>query len=290
MNSPSAVRTEAVMGTLVKIQVLAADAEAAVDRAFGWFREIEARCSRFQPGSELMQLSARAGEAVTASAMVFEAVQFSLALAEETGGAFDPTVGRAMEERGYNREFRAGTPIHTPSARGASFRDVSLDRQRRTITLRRPLGLDLSAVAKGLAIDAAARELAPLRDFAIDAGGDLYLAGSNTHGEPWSVGIRHPTEDGLLATLRISGQAVCTSATNERGQHLLDARTGQPACSLVSATVVAPHAMLADALATAAFVLGPAEGIALLERAGVEGLLVTPDLAHHTTPGWRHAA
>ena len=56
-------------------------------------------------------------------------------------------------------------------------------------TLHRPLTLDLGAVAKGLAVDAAARELAPFRNFAIDAGGDLYLGGCNDHGERWTVGI-----------------------------------------------------------------------------------------------------
>ena len=63
---------------------------------------------------------------------------------------------------------------------------MRLDPDRRTITLRRPLTLDLGAVAKGLAVDMAARELEPFRDFAIDAGGDLYLGGSNPQGEPWS--------------------------------------------------------------------------------------------------------
>ena len=72
--------------------------------------------------------------------------------------------------------------------------------------------LDLGAVAKGLAIDAAARELQPFGDFAIDAGGDLYLGGRNPDGAPWSVGIRHPRLDGrLIDSLRVSNKAVCTS-------------------------------------------------------------------------------
>ena len=86
------VRTEVLMGTLVTIDVLRADADAAIDRAFHWFREIESRCSRFDEHSELMQLTARVGEPVAASPMLFEAVRFALCVAEDTGGAFDPTM------------------------------------------------------------------------------------------------------------------------------------------------------------------------------------------------------
>ena len=134
------------------------------------------------------------GVAVPASAILYEAVQFALAVAEESGGAFDPTVGSAMETRGFNREYRSGRPVRTAPARSSSatYRDVRLDPQRKTITLLRPLLLDLGAVAKGLAIDMAAHELRPFENFAINAGGDLYIGGHNPRGGPWSVGIRHP--------------------------------------------------------------------------------------------------
>jgi len=150
--------------------------------------------------------------------------------------------------------------------------------------LRRPLTLDLGAVVKGLAVDLAARELQPFRDFAIDAGGDLYLGGYNERGAPWRVGIRHPRNPGeLIGTVDVSDRAVCTSGDYERTSpdgrhHILDPRTGVPATSVASATVVASGAMLADALATAAFVLGPREGIALLDRLGLDGVIVTPEL------------
>ena len=91
-----------------------------------------------------------------------------------------------------------------PSA-DVSFRDVTIDETAQTVTLQRPLLLDLGAVAKGLAVDLAARELAPLRDFAIDAGGDLYLGGTNRDGQPWSIGIRHPRQPGAcIAAVRVS--------------------------------------------------------------------------------------
>lgn len=300
------------MGTLVTIHVVRPNADDAIERAFGWFREIESRCSRFDQQSELAQLTMHVGEPVTASPILFEAVRFALSVAEETGGAFDPTVGHRMEARGFNREDRTGRTVRTPVAPedDVSYRDVEVDVARRTISLRRPLLLDLGAVAKGLAIDAAARELNSFKDFAIDAGGDLYLGGLNPQSEPWSVGIRHPRIDReLIDSVRVSDKAVCTSgdyervvvvqslrggraepdrtrrATAESEHHILDPRTGASPSGVASVTVVGPNALLADALATAAFVLGPVEGLRLLERHGVEGLILTPALERIETSG-----
>jgi thiamine biosynthesis lipoprotein len=289
------------MGTLVTMEIPAAvahpGAEAALERAFGWFYQVEACCTRFDPASELMRLTANIGVPTPASAILFESVQFALKVAEETGGAFDPTVGRRMEADGFNQEHRTGAIIHTPFEAAqiepgddVSYRDVLLDPGRATITLLRPLILDLGAVAKGLAVDMAARELEPFQDFSIDAGGDLYLGGSGPRGEPWCVGIRHPRQDhALIASLRVSNQAVCTSGDYERGRHIVDPRAHAPAGSVASATVIAPGAMLADALSTAVFVLGPLEGLALLDRMGVDGLIVTPDLKQYQTGALCHA-
>jgi thiamine biosynthesis lipoprotein len=292
------------MGTLVTIEVLiprgaaGTSAQQAIERALGWFREIEKRCTRFDAASELMRLAARPGQAVVVSPMLFEAIRFARLVAEETGGAFDPTAGHRMMARGFDREHRSGRPIHLDiePAPDADWRDIELDPDRLTITLRRPLIPDLGAVAKGLAIDTAAQELKPFVNFAIDAGGDLYMSGTNRFDKPWIVGIRHPRrKDEVLESLRISGQAVCTSGDYERSgadgrSHILDPRTGAVAERVASATVIAPLAMLADALATAVFVLGPDEGIRLLDRMGVAGIIVTPDLARYETGSLPHAA
>jgi thiamine biosynthesis lipoprotein len=223
--------------------------------------------------------------------MLFEAVRFALKVANETDGAFDPTVGSRMSARGYNRHYRTGATIDAPGAEGASFRDVVLDANHQTILLRRPLTLDLGAVAKGLAVDAAACELQPFRDFCIDAGGDLYFGGCNLAGKPWRVGIRHPrSREAVVDRFEVTDCAVCTSGDYERGAHILDPRDAAPtARRLASATVMAPTAMLADALATAAFVLGPEHGIALLDRMGVQGLLITPELEQLRTKSFGRA-
>jgi FAD:protein FMN transferase len=291
------------MGTVVSIEVVghgASETERAcraerVQRAADWFREIENCCSRFDPESELRRLTSHVGAPVPVSAMLFAAVEFALAVAEESGGAFDPTVGQRMEARGFDRHYQTGriasSGVATSDA--VSWRDVLLEADARTITLARPLVLDLGAVAKGLAVDTAARELEPFENFAVDAGGDLYLGGHNAEGAPWSVGIRHPraqSRSELIETLRVSNTAVCTSGDYERksasaegAHHIMDARTGGSADALASVTVVASSAMVADALATAAFALGPVDGLRFLECQGVRGLLITPSLERFET-------
>ena len=293
------------MGTIVTIEVVRPDAGAAIDRALGWFRHVEATCSRFDPQSELFQLTAHVGQAVPVSTMLFEAIRFAVHVATVTNGAFDPAIGSAMQQRGFNREHRSGNepPVITPEDT-PTYSDVVVDDERRTVMLRRPLLLDLGAVAKGLAVDLAARELQPFEDFAIDAGGDLYLGGLNREREPWTVGIRHPREaGGVIASVSLSNRAICTSGNYERGEHILDPRparrTRRPrrptrdtpgrrtrVGNAASVSVIAASAMLADALSTAAFVLGPVAGLRLLETMSVDGLIVASDLTMSTTPGW----
>ena len=140
--------------------------------------------------------------------------------------------------------------------------------------------------------------MAEFRDFAIDAGGDLYLGGCNTDGGPWRVGIRHPRRpEEVIARVAVSNRAVCTSGGYERPMvgkagehHVLDPHTGRSPRGVTSATVIAPHAMMADALATAAFVLGPEKGLDLLDRAGAEGLIVTAELTEFRTRALGDAA
>jgi FAD:protein FMN transferase len=295
------------MGTVVSVRVAGgapAERPQRVQRALGWFAQVESVCSRFDADSELRRLCAHVGTPVPVSALLFEVLQFALAVAAASDGAFDPTLGALGEARGFDRHWQSGLPTKATrdGRRTIGWRTVVLDARQHTVMLREPLLLDLGAVAKGLAIDLAARELADCEDFAIDAGGDLYLAGSNSAGEPWSVGLRDPSSpDAVFARLRVRNQSVCTSGDYARASsdgvstHLIDpasvdaaagdAATVDAATRAISATVVAPQAMVADALATAAYILGPTRGIALLEQQGVQGLIVSADATHVMTRG-----
>ncbi len=287
----------AAMGTVVSIMLAGGEPARHADgaaRGLAWFSRVEAVCSRFDEDSELRQLCRHVNVPVPVSELLFEALQFACAVAEASDGAFDPTVGAVMETLGFDRHWRTDdrSPSLTAPIATGTWRDVELDPATHTVTLARPLLLDLGGLAKGLAIDLAAKELAEFEHFAIDAGGDLYLSGCNGEGMPWSVGVRDPRlADAFIARLRARNVAVCTSGDYERrtamgdAHHLVDPRTTTSAADAISATVVASHAMVADALATAAFVLGPARGIALLERHGVEGLIVGADRARAETTG-----
>jgi thiamine biosynthesis lipoprotein len=170
---------------------------------------------------------------------------------------------------------------------------VILDQRNRTIRLAKPLILDLGAVAKGMAVDWAARELASLEGFVIDAGGDLFVKGFNEWGKPWRIGVRHPVnQKETIASFQLTDAAVCTSGSYERispnradTYHLIDPGTGRSRSNMLSCTVIAPFAMMADAFSTAAFLLGPQRGNELLKEVGLDGLWITSSLKMYHTEG-----
>ncbi len=290
----SQARTAVYMDTLVTIEVVEPapdDVAARIEAAFGWFARVEAVCSRFDPESDLSQLCRQPGVEVRVDPLLYRAIEFALSVARASGGAFDPTVGRTLAAQGFDTNYRTGERTVSEAAATGGLDDVVLDASARTVLLRRPLTLDLGAVAKGFAIDLAAHELRGCPNFAINAGGDLYLAGNNPDGEPWRIGIRHPRiPEAILTEVAVSGVAVCTSGDYDRprpdgqpGHHIVEPRSGRSASGVASVTVIALTAMLADALGTAAFVLGPERGIAFLEAQGVDGLIISADLAQHAT-------
>ena len=289
-------KTAIAMDTLITIEVVgvgAAEAERAVDRALGWFREVEARCTRFDPKSELRLLCAQPGRSIAVSPLLFRVVEFAVSVAEATGGAFDPTVGALLARTGFDRNYVTGVrePCPAESTRSVTYKAVILDGERHTIELGEPLVLDLGAIAKGFAIDLAMAELAEFESAAVEAGGDLRVRGMNAEGRSWRVGIRHPRHAGTLAeVVALSDAAICTSADDERvtagGHHIFEPQGQYSARGIASSTVIAPTAMAADAFATAALVLGPGAGIAFLEEQGVEGMLLTPALERVATVGF----
>ncbi|WNQ12830.1 FAD:protein FMN transferase [Paenibacillus aurantius] len=284
-------RTKWYMDTFVDIQAVPGrgvteEAAAGIERAFGAFRKVEQACSRFSPDSELMTICrlTPAGTPVSVSPLLYEPLQFALELAEWTGGRFDPSLGGRMEGLGFNRHYLTGETMRSAVSGSATYRDIVLNGEDRSVTLLQPLVLDLGAVAKGFAIDLAARELAGLQGFRINAGGDLYAGGVNEQGRPWEIGIRHPfKQESTIWEMTLSDQAVCTSGGYERPSplqpgthHLIDPPTGRSPGEWASCSIIAPYAMMADALATAVFVMGR-EGLGLVEEAEAAAVLVTSD-------------
>jgi thiamine biosynthesis lipoprotein len=236
-------------------------------------------------------MNAAAGQTMTVSPQLVRLVSASLALAERSGGLFDPTVLRSLEAAGYDRSFEsvgAGEP-RQPGCAGSdpgSWRDVQLDLKARTITLAPGMGIELGGIGKGWAVDRMAAIIgAP---GLVNAGGDLFAAGRPHDAEAWMVGVEdpfHPERD--LAVLAVRDRGVATSTTLRRrwfngeawAHHLIDPRTGAPSTSdACQVTVVAGSAMLADYHAKVALLLGVDEGLRYLEsQDAVEGLMVAPD-------------
>jgi thiamine biosynthesis lipoprotein len=144
--------------------------------------------------------------------------------------------------------------------------------------------LDPSGIVKGWAVQRAGEMLrlaGSIRHF-INAGGDIVVRDS------WRVGIQHPWErDKVAAVVEAHDCGIATSGRYERGDHVIDPRTGEPATVLASVTVIGPDLAIADAFATAVVVLGPEEGMRwLATRVGYEGMAITDDHVVIVTPGF----
>jgi thiamine biosynthesis lipoprotein len=287
-----------LLGTLVEIHLPRADraAREAVTAAFAEMARIEALMSPRIASSDVARLSA-AADPLEVAPETAEVIALGLDVAARSGGAFDLTLGRLKalwDIEGEVPRVPGRAEIAVVLA-GIGPTALRLDGLR--VSKAQPdLAVDLGGIAKGYAIDRAIAVLAQagIAQASVNAGGDLRLLGSRGE-RPWRIGIRHPrSAEELLATLELSGRAVVTSGDYERFfevdgrryHHIFDPRGGFPAAACQSVTLVADNAMLADALATAVFVLGPEEGLALLaEFPGVEALIVAADGAIHATSG-----
>jgi thiamine biosynthesis lipoprotein ApbE len=297
------------MGTTFEVTVYRPRSErsqttADLEAAHAEVVRIDHLMSLYRADSELMSLNGRAGEGpVPISELTFEVLEAAAHYASLSDGAIDITVQPLVDLWGFYRIEQASIPpLDKIEAvlQGVGMDRMSLVSSGRTAALESGTALDLGSIAKGYAVD---RALAVLRtrgvpSALVDLGGNIGVLGQAPGGRPWIVGIRHPRREGLIGEVRFRIGAVATSGDydryfevdGKRYSHLLDPRTGRPVEGVYSLTVVAPNATAADALSTAAFVLGPERGMALLAHCeGVEGLLVEPsgrpeDLAVRMTP------
>lgn len=214
-------------------------------------------------------------------------MDYALWVRSASGGAYDPCAGALVNLWGFGAQRRYDQPqFNVPSdfavravlARADGTR-VRFDPVTRRMLQPGAVELDLSAVAKGFAVDRLARtlEAAGVRDYLVEAGGELRGAGVKPDGQPWWVELEGvPGEDGgHPVVVALHGLSVATSGDyrrhfrhgDMRASHTLDPRTGYPIANRVaSVTVIHRECMAADALSTALSVLGPGEGLAFAER------------------------
>jgi thiamine biosynthesis lipoprotein len=251
------------------------------------FASIETRFSRFRAESELSRLNASHGPVVV-STELFQAIERARGYWELTDGWFDFTIGRALRDAGYDRDFAPGvldrtTPADKPARASVTSADIRLDRASRTIELPPGMLLDCGGFVKGWAVDEAIGCLPKVA--AVDAGGDAFLSGAGLDRQGWRVYVEDPWHPGRpIVAFRARDTAVATSGANRRkwqiggraAHHLIDPRTAEPAVSdLVQVTVLAPRAELADVLAKTVFLRGRRDGARFLEGfADVAAVLV----------------
>lgn len=241
-----------------------------------------AEMSHWAPDSLLSRFNRSApGTWTTLPPDFAQVIARGLAIAETTGGAFDPAIGKLVDAWGFGPIPAAAPPnaAEIQAARASSGRS-HLSFLATGAHLRQPGGiaLDLSGIAKGHAVDAVADLLrdAGIANALVEIGGELVGRGIRPDGDPWWVDLETPP--GLtLPPLRVAlhGQAVATSGDYRRGAHTLDPRTGRPIeTRVVSASVIHQTALDADAWATALTVLGP-DGLDLAHNHGIAARLVT---------------
>ena len=200
-------------------------ARAAVERELD---AIDRACSRFRGDSELSHINARAGRSTEASPLMIEALELALRAAELTDGDVDPTVGRALELAGYDRDWRLLEPsVGQPRQHAAitarvrcGWRAIALDRERRCVRVPAGVRLDLGATAKAWAADraAAAAASASGRGALVGLGGDIATSGRAPTGG-WKIRVTGDHRSDCSAagqTISIRSDAIATSGTAVR--------------------------------------------------------------------------
>ena len=278
------------LGTSYDVLVLARNRERAeLDLAAvrSEVHRLEGILSEWQPDSELSSLSRSEETWVEVSDPLARVLSGALHVAEVTGGAYDPTWLPLGEL--WDAAERSGE-VPTPDVLGETLERVGFERveiAEGRVRLAPGTQLGLGGVAKGWIVDAVAHGLRErgYRRFVVNLGGDLRTSGRDATGARWQFQIADPwSPERAVTSLDLEDVAVATSGQTYRARtigdqrigHILDPRTGQPAAFEGSVTVVAEDAALADALATALFVMGPDEGLSLVRSVeGLEAVFVT---------------
>ncbi|WP_290652450.1 FAD:protein FMN transferase [Aquisalimonas sp.] len=289
----------ASMGTTWSVQFVAApgeddvaavraDIEAALER-------VNAQMSTYREDSHISRFNRAApGESITLPPDFTVVLLAAKELAEQTDGAYDPTVGPLVNVWGFGpdgprSEAPAEDAIEAARAR-VGWQQLALDRDTRALTQPGGVYLDLSSIAKGYAADLIAERLETrgITAYLVDIGGDMRVRGRKPDGERWRIAIERPVpgERAIQSVIQPGDKAVATSGSyrqffregDREFSHTIDPRTGYPTPQeLVSVTVLHDNAKEADGLATAIMALGPEAGYAFAREQDVAVLLLVRD-------------
>jgi thiamine biosynthesis lipoprotein len=284
--------TRTQLGTLVSITVVhphRAEAQAMVAAAFTEMERLEALLSRHRPDTPLSRLN-RAGVLSEPPMELVGVLRRAAEYSALSDGAFDVTIAPLLDL--YRSSFATtAAPPPRPAVQDAlslvGYQDLQVDEDR--VAFNRPgMTVTLDGIAKGYVIDRTKEVLEQhgADQVLVNAGGDMASVGAGPEHDAWVVPIQDPRDaDRHVGVLRLRGESAATSGDyiqrfteDRRLHHILDPGTGESPTHTSAVTVVTPSAMEADALSTAAFVLGPNDGLRLLTQTdGVEGMIVTKE-------------
>lgn len=290
------VRVVAEAGDREVIRGLVEERLDAVDRAMSTYRD-DSEISRFN------QLAA--GESLVFSEETWAVLALAWRVREASGGAFDPTVGPLVDAWGFGAPGRDAEPTPVADDRLAEMRGAIgaielLSQERRVLKLEDGAALDLSAIAKGWAVDRVSEALtdANYTNHLVEVGGEIRTSGLSPAGDPWRIAIERPPTSfdqavpeppnatrplGLQQVLEFTDGSLATSGDYRnywerdgvRYSHTIDPRTGRPVeHALASASVFHESCAVADAYATALMVLGPEEGLRWANQNDIATLLL----------------
>lgn len=268
-------RVQFLMGTYVRIEVLDGTDEV-IDKGFSVIRNLDELLSDYKPDSELSKVNRLAGgKSVEISDHMKEVIQISLAVARETGGAFDPTIGAlTIGAYGFGREnFKIPSNDEINRAKAlVDYNSVRLDGNNLSFE-KEAMMLDLGGIGKGYAVDKAVDALRKMgiHEGSISISGDIRVFGIDQE-----IRIRHPRGDGFIATFKSGGRdlSISTSGDYERFaveegkvyHHILVPKKGISGNDFQSITIVLENNnTLADAYATALFALGRPGALSFLD-------------------------
>nr|WP_230935662.1 FAD:protein FMN transferase [Psychroserpens luteolus] len=267
-------RTLKLMGSRFDITVVAKDtiqANQYIDLAVLEITRIEKLISSWDIKSQTSEINRNAGlKPVVVDKELFDLIQRSLSISKLTDGAFDisyASMDKIWKFDGSMKQMPSKTDIKA-SVEKVGYENVVLNSDNSSVFLKeKGMKIGFGAIGKGYAADKA-KSLLKSKGVAsgiINASGDMNTWGKQVSGDEWNVAITNPLDKAkAYALLPISNGAVVTSGNyekhvtfnNKRYSHIIDPRTGYPSSGIISVTVFAPKAELADALATSVFVMG----------------------------------
>ncbi|HPC36173.1 MAG TPA: FAD:protein FMN transferase [Candidatus Marinimicrobia bacterium] len=274
--------TRFAMGTVIEITVLdttEAEANSALEAGFAEINRISAQFWEGKPEGPIYAFNHRTTEAVALPLEILELIARCEDYSAKLDGAFDITVGTVLQLYNFKGDSLRPPDIAIIKALlpAVNYQNLIIDFSKGQLSAKnRQTKIGLGAVAKGYGVDRAITAIAKhnVAGALVNAGGDLRTL-RRTDGQKWRIGIQDPRQaDNILLVIEFDSGAVATSGDYEkffmyegkRIHHILNPRTGLPADSCQSVTVIAPTAEQADAMATGLFILGASAGQKALEN------------------------